>query len=508
MKLPFGLYIGRDKPNQAEEDANSYAMSVVDAAISTMLNWLELSDTRKDIYTDIDRMVDSDEYVAEAIDSLVSDILPLRNLWDPFIAVDTEDERLKARIEDILDRSRVLPEIRNIIHHLLRYHNTYLEFCIDKQNRFHHAQHIPDAWSIYRNTDRHGNLKNGIPGSHKAGVCAYDQRDDSGKVLAEFYPYQIIHLRCPPFDKKGYGVPFLKAARRNWIRLQVLEDHMAIARIVRAYLKLVHYVPVPSEATPRQIKKALAIYKDSITKKEITGFVDTLLTRLKKAVPSDVGTDFFLPQPMDDTKTKADIKPIDPANAQLQNVKDLEYSLNRGFSRLKVPKARLANEGDVRAKATMTEINTAYAGTLVGYQLDILMPITDMVNRALILEGVPVYNKTKVDYKLVLPSPFVRDDLTRAKIDHIESIIYSTWVKNNVLSREYVRKQGIGLTDEEDVLEVERIEQELEKYPAPAAGFGLAASKVLPHEDILKELTNLRQAVENNGHRSGAIYRH
>ena len=65
------------------------------------------------------------------------------------------------------------------------------------------------------------------------------------------------------------------------------------------------------------------------------------------------------------------------------------------------------------------------------------------------------------------------------------------------------------MSDEEHQQEVERIEAEMDKYPAAkAGGFGIASSVAIPYEDIIKELIDLRKSVENNGYRGSRIHKH
>ena len=221
------------------------------------------------------------------------------------------------------------------------------------------------------------------------------------------------------------------------------------------------------------------------------------------ANPVEVETDFFF---LVDENTKGDLKSFDPANAQLQNMTDMQYFLNRFFARLKVPKMRLANEGDVRAKATAGEINTSYAATVTGYQIDILIGIYDMVNRALFLDGIISDIDERMKYKLILPSAFVKDDLTRARIEQLESLIVKNYVGSHAFSRDTMRQVYGDMSDKESAEEQERVENEMDLFPAPARG--LMASDVIPPEQIMREITALRKEVsDNGGHSNRLAYR-
>jgi hypothetical protein len=488
MKL-LGFDISRGK-KKAE------IKSVARAAIDDITKQWEFSDDRKTIYDDIDRMATSDEYVAEALDCLVSDTIPVKNWYESdFIEVESEDEGLKKRVLDILYRSDLKEQIRNICHGFLRYGNAHSEYLVNGAS-FERIKYIPQAWSVYRNIDIHGELMNGDPGLKKVKVCAYDQRDDTGGFLAGFWPYQIIHWKSIPLDIDGNGIPFLQAARHNWLKMQYVEDALRRARIERAYSKLAHLIPVATNATNEEIEKVIAEYIKSISYKKLTSLADSALSKSFVASPKDVSTDFYLPV---NEQMKGDIKVLDPSNPQLQNLADMDYFLNRLFARLKVPKARLANEADVRAKATMGEINTAYAATITGYQIDLLIGIYEMVNRTLFLEGVISDIDERLQYKLILPSAFVKDEQTRAEIEDLESRAASNYIKAGVLSRDRVRQDYLSMDEDESAEEEQRVLGEKDVFPEPQPMGGLFAGQVKPDEEVLKELYALRKEVNDNG---------
>jgi hypothetical protein len=495
MKLPFGAEITFGKKRQQMPTMTA----VINAAVNDILRQWEISDDRKSIYDDVDRMIRSDEYVAEALDVLTGDCLPVKNFYDPILDIECEDEGLKKKVEAILKQSRIESQLKNIIYTKLKYNNAHGEFIVYANKKFSHLQLIPQTWSVYRNIDNHGQLLAGDPTSRKINYCAYDQRSDAGDFLIGFYQYQIIHWRGSPQDASGNGIPFLEAARKNWLRLQVLEDSMAIARVVRAYMKLIHYVPVGNRLTDEQMAKAIKDYKDSILEQEITTISNSVLQRNKVSYPTSVSSDIFVPQ---SETLKGDVKSIDPSNPQLQNLADMKYALNRLFARLKVPKARLANEEDVRAKATMYEINSAYAGTIAGEQIDILQGILDMVNRALFLDGIDI---ERAEFKLILPSPFVKNDRERAEIEKYEAETVAQYIKSNVMSRDMARQKYLGMDEKESEAEAEKVTAEKDIFPS-SGGIGMFASKAIPDDMVLKELWQLKSALGGDGRKDRHIH--
>lgn len=467
-------------------------LSTIYAAINDLSQLWEVSDDRKSIYDDIDRMAKEDDYVAEAFDVLLSDIFPVKSFYDPLIDLECKDERVKREINLILKIAKMDSQIRNIGYNYLRYQNSYGEFIVYPNGRdLADLAIIPQVWSMYRNVDNHGRLKGGEPGQKNPGVCAYDQRDDTGKVIAEFRPFQIVHWRGAPYTKEGYGIPFLQSARKNWLRLQQIEDAMVRARIIRAYLKLIHHVPVPNDPTPEQIQQHINQYKRSLSKQAYNSLVSGLVEKSYIGNPVNEATDYYMPR---NEMMQGKIDHIDPSNAQLQNLADVEYFQNRLFARLKVPKARLANERDVNAKATLIEQNTAYAATITGFQIDILTGIIELVNRALFLKGFPL---DRLEYKLILPSPFVKNELERAKTDQLDASRMEKLARAKVLSRDTIRQQELGFDEKESSAEEEKVKAEMEEFPSGPTG--LFASEVHTSDEILRELTQLKKEVKDNG---------
>lgn len=488
MKIPLlGIEIG--KIRKIEEPIPS---ATIYAAIEDMSKMWEVSDNRKDIYEDIDRMVKTDEYVAQAIDILVGDCFRVTSLYDKLIDIECDDNNLKRKVEEILERSRLESQAEDIQHSLMRYGNTYGEFILyPNTNKFSRIVKIPQTWSVYRNVDRFGQLRGGDPKDKRINHCAFDQRDDGGGFLTGFYPYQILHWRKPPYNEKGEGTPFLEAARRNWLRLQFIEDSVAFARIVRAYIKILHKVPVPDNADDSVIRKSIKQYKKDLMKKHITTLVDGILQNKSYPAPSTVDTDYFMPV---NEQLQGDLKPIDPQNTQLTNFTDINHFLNRLFARLDVSKARLANEKDVRAKATMIEINTAYASTVIKNQIMFLRPVVDGVNRALFFEGVDL-NRMK-PYKLVLPSPFIKNEKERAEIDNKDAQTANLYIKSKVATRGTIRKMNLGMSDEESKAEEDKIRAEDELFPA--VGGGLFSHQAIPDEEILAEIYAVKRELERH----------
>lgn len=483
-------------------------MAYVDAVVTELIGSWQTTDDRKRIYDDIDRMDAEDEFVSMSLDVLTSDVLAQRELWDEIIGIKCEDEGLTRKIQDILTRSKVKDNLKNDIRGLIKGGNRFGEAVYSPGMQFKYLHPINQAWSVFINQDKHGVLMGGDPLAKKINFCAYDQRDNAGGFLAGFWPYQILHWRVSPVDAHGHGTPHLKSARRNWLRLQKLEDYAAVARLIRAYLKYVHYVPVSDLVNDKMVHKAINQYKKSMLKAEINSISGGVLQRSQKNNPYDVATDFFIP--VSET-SKGRVEMLDPTNTQLTNLADLEYAQNRLMGRLIVPKARMNLERDVNAKATLVLQNTAYGSSVLGFQYDYVRPLTEKIKFWLFLEGVDI---DRAEFAITMPSPYIRDAKEDAEIADLMSKAEALAVKAGISSRSRIRKEDHGLTDEESQAEELEILREKTLFPDPVSSFGGLFGKggdALPNQvevrssqipvlyEVMHGLYDIRKKLKGNG---------
>ena len=280
---------------------------------------------------------------------------------------------------------------------------------------------------------------------------------------------------------------------------------MGVARMVRAYLKLIHKVPVTSEPTQQEVDDAIEAYKKHMVQKHLYNISDSLLRRVKLDFPDTLASDIFVPV---NEQMKGDVTAVDPSNPQLQNLTDMEYFLKRLFARIGVPKARLANEQDVNSKATLIELNTAYGSTIMGNQKVVLAGIMETVKRVLFLEG-DIADPDRLESKLILPSPFVKSDKERAEIENTESQLLDRLVARGIISRKQARIY-LGQSEQESEETEKQISKENDtgvydnsQGAAAFAASQLSASDLHSDRDVMNQLLQIKDYVENengNGH--------
>lgn len=296
---------------------------------------------RTQIHRDIHRMDRDDEIVHFAFTTIASRAMgypdPTVNSFN-ITAEDREPasegesvrsetaKRAQVIIEDLIDRVGLRPAAWQVVRRGVKWGNEFREILYEKQGdqykRIAGLKPLPEH-TVWPNTNERGDR-----------LLGYAQRMENmprGVNEIRLEEYEIVHFLFGEED--GYlGTPLLACARRNWNRLNLAEDSAAVARLVRAYVKFLHLVPVNKDDPKEKQLETIKRYIDAMTK--IPQWTSDIESLTYEKSPSEVKTNFFLP---DDGSKRGGITMLDPANSQLQNITDLEYFLRRVITATTVP---------------------------------------------------------------------------------------------------------------------------------------------------------------------------
>lgn len=280
---------------------------------------------RKNMHQDIERMDSEDELVSTALDVIaeMATNFSQDNDNDDSFRVTAKNKQIQKIIDDLIQRAHLHTEAYQIVRNFVK-HGSYLpEVLLDRRTNQIVRIKQTITYQIYPLlTEKGDKLPGWITLSDK------DVYNNSGGE--EIEEWQI----CPFIfgAKKGYlSTPMLASARRNWQRLSFMEDSMAVARLIRAYDKYVHRVPIKKEWTVEEVKNAVRIYKDNMTKRKIVTSEGNIM---RNDQPNDVRTDYYLPDVGDGT---GGISVLGSANTQLMNLNDMYYAREKLLARLRVP---------------------------------------------------------------------------------------------------------------------------------------------------------------------------
>jgi hypothetical protein len=285
----------------------------------------KVAQDRKSMYMDIENMDRNDELVSTALDITANNGADFLDDVDQRIRFKSKDKEVLQVLERMSERLNLNDLVWQLVRECAMHGSIFREVVLDRTSDTSpfiadFKQTIP--FHIWPNLNEKGDK---LPGwVVKLDLDVYN---GGGERLAE---WQIV-----PFifgARKGWlSVPPLASARSGYQRLAKIEDGMAVARLIRAYDKMVHKIPVGKEWEKDQILTAIRTYRDAITKRKVET-TDGLVNQLDN--PLDVQTDFYVP---DDGSGRGDVHMLTSNNTNLGNLMDVYYAREKLLARLRVP---------------------------------------------------------------------------------------------------------------------------------------------------------------------------
>lgn len=402
-----------DNGSQEVENNKSVGISTspnleMDYSASSMLptQWRVYED-RKSIYRDIVRMDAEDEWISTALDIIADAAVDFRQADNSdrtvSFEVRTEDEKIKEVLEGLTERLKLHDELWQIIRDMVKHGNYLPEVLIDRKRNLIVSLKPTVSYQIWPNTATTGEK---IPGW--SYIPDHTVQTSSTVQLQE---WQI----CPfIFGAKRGGciaTPMLASARRNWSRLAKIEDGMAVARLTRAYDKLVHKIPADPQWTQERTLATVKQYINNITRKRIVNS-DGSLTQTDS--PMSETTDFYL---LDFGDNKGGIQPLTSTNQQLGNLNDVYYLREKLIARLRVPSSFLqitsAQKTHLKSGA-VGDVDIQFASFMRGVLSATRAGLRRLFDLELMLNGiVPDINS----YSIAMAEIRSRDPLEEAKVE-------------------------------------------------------------------------------------------
>ena len=266
--------------------------------------------------------------------------------------------------------------------------------------------------------------------------------------------WQIAHFRLLGNDAfLPYGSSVIEPARRIWRQLILIEDAMLVYRVIRSPERRVFKIDVgnvPPEDVANYMEQAKTSLRSSQVLDKKTGRVDLRYN------PLSVDEDYFLP-----VRGQQDGTSIDTL-AGGQNttaIEDVEYSQKKLFAALKVPKAYLGYDEALSSKATLAQEDIRFSRTIAKIQRVLVSELNKIAAIHLYSNGFDGSDLIDFSLKLSNPSTIAQQqklELFRTKFEIAGSS------PEGMLSRDYLRKRVLGLTNEEiDQIEKQRDEDKL-----------------------------------------------
>ncbi len=283
---------------------------------------------RRSVWKDIEEMDHNCEITSTALDIVGDCTVSFSDEADDVtFQINSDNEEVQQILRACAKRLRIDREIWQLGRTTYKHGTEFREIILDRSvtpNRIKVLKQ-PVSYHIWPKTNEHGDK---IPGW--SVVKDKDVTMLGGKDLEE---WQIV-----PFyfgDRVGtLTIPPLASARKNWMRLAMMEDNMVVNRLTRND-RIVHRVPVKDSWNGGEIMATIKRYKDAITKRRLVNS-DGVMTNVDNPLTAD--SDFYVP---DDGSGKGGVTMLSPNNTQLGNLNDVYYHRERLIVRLRVPMSYL-----------------------------------------------------------------------------------------------------------------------------------------------------------------------
>ena len=266
--------------------------------------------------------------------------------------------------------------------------------------------------------------------------------------------WQIGHFRLLGNDAfLPYGSSVIEPARRIWRQLIMIEDAMLVYRVIRSPERRVFKIDVgnvPPEEVENYMQQAKSALRSSQVVDKTTGRVDMRYN------PLSVDEVYFLPVRGQQDGTSINTL---PGGQNTTAIEDVEYIQKKLFSALKVPKAYLGYDESLSSKATLAQEDIRFSRTITKIQKVIISELNKIAAIHLFANGFSDEDLIDFEIRLSNPSTIAQQqklELFRSKFE------IAAQAPEGVLSRDYVRKQILGLTsDQIGMIEKQKDEDKL-----------------------------------------------
>ena len=410
-------------------------------------------------YKDYDLMDTEDPELASALDIYADNATKGESETDVVINIISKDQSVITALNEVIKDLKLNTELWSITRELVKNGDCFEEVVAYDDGELHRLKHLDENKMVVIQ-DEWGRLDSDYP---------YQQKGDTNQTVAKFEDWQIIHFKLKKDRKSIYGVDgsVLSPIRKLYKQLAMLEDSLVLARLTRAIQRYAYLIDT----------EGIESGDDTLE------YLDKVMERMKKrrTIKPDGSMDLdYNPMSMEEdifistkSDSKANVKVLQGAT-NLGQLADVEYFRNKKFAGVKVPKAYLSHEKDVRARAMITEQDVQFARTVRRVQLAVIAGLKKLFNQALSLRDI---DPNRVEYEIQLPLLSTIDELRMWQVKqlkanvcrllHKELNISIHWILRNLLDYDEDEVQEIiKYMEDENSLDNKIIDQAIKKQDA------------------------------------------
>jgi len=383
--------------SEAIASANIYSDNTISGAIGGLENYMVMIDESALLVKELEDVVKETEMrtqIKEQIWDIAREMTIYGDEWDEIVIIQDTDNK----------------------------------FWIDKLNQLPREQ-------MYADVDERGAWVN-------PEYPYYQKRDTYDKSPIRFDWWRTIHFKLGRgvygFDKALFANASLRLGRQ----LLWLDDSLVLGRMSKAWMRyayLINTVGMNADDAWEYVQK----YAARVERKEI---IDRETGQINPTdSPPLPGKDLFLPSG-DTPGSTADIKVL-TGDTNISNIADMLYLQAKFLMALSMPKAYVGLEGDVRGKATLTQIDVQFARQVRRKQAALVPGLKEFYNLAFILAG---YDPQSFSWEIVFPELNTTDELMRWEMMKLKGEVAKMFVVDiGNVNDEWVYREILGFTDQD-----------------------------------------------------------
>jgi len=457
------LDVNKEEPDPEPRGSIASELSVVTREWEQLFG---LTYSRRLRYQDYDRMDTGD--MATLLDTVVDSCTISDDGRLYGFSVEGTGPKVTNLLNSVIQRCDLIEIARQSLRDCLKYGDEFVGLTIDQNGDVVYTSPLPVDTMIAR-VDSHNRLKTGEEspdGVSPPIPAAYWQIGGNYLPIAGWYPWEMCHLKYRPTRKNPYSATSLfEDSRPRWHKLRMMEEAMAIARIVRAYIRLVHKLDVTGKPT-EEAKALIKEYMDAVKKSKLVADSTTGSRATEKRIIG-VDEDLFYTTGYI-TAPNGELKPmlsgvdsIDPQNTGLRYIPDVDYMQRGLFTRVSGEVVGLPGD---REDVGMQDIASSrfYQWCQKGVlENQLLRPIFDLSLR---LKG---YQPGRVSYKITWPSVIIETSWRFADAGFRRSMMDTYYIEAGIVPRQYIANSRYGIpTDKWESEWLPLIKKEMEEFGA------------------------------------------
>jgi hypothetical protein len=395
-------------------------------------------------------------------------------------SIQTEDEVVKERLEDLLSRQlRMEEEIWEIARVMVKYGNDFEELIVKEGEGVVALNFLPPP-TVRRIEGDRGELVGFLQDfrgqfdiTTNEFFDALDKRGyDAPDIFVKdkvrvFEDWETVHFRLRSRNRKSlYGFGVADNARWIWKRLTLLEDSVILYKLTRSPTRYAFYVDI-GDLPPNEARAHLERVKNQFKKSKFinpkTGKAD------QRFNPLTIDEDFFLATRGGKDSTRIDLL----SGSATQGMEDVEYFENKMYAALKIPKAYLSQE-QTMSKSSLSQADVRFARTVLRIQRELRNGMKRIARVHLSATNIDP-DSTEYEINMTVPSAIfelAKLEVENAKLDlagRYGQLVSEYWIMSNVL----------GLSDDE-IVQIRK-----QKKEEVASGYSEQDESVLSGEKVV-----------------------